>query len=58
MGRVVLGAHFLTDVLAAIIFGILWLMLCMVLGKSSQRRTAALATSAQRVQNCTVEIGR
>jgi len=37
--RVALGAHFLTDVLAAIIFGILWLMLCMVLGKSMQRRT-------------------
>ena len=36
--RVALGAHFLTDVLA-IIFGILWLMLCMVLGKSMQRRT-------------------
>src|SRR5256714_14986897 len=36
--RIALGAHFLTDVLAAIIFGILWLMLCMVLGKSMQRR--------------------
>src|SRR5438034_3326552 len=35
--RVALGAHFLTDVLAAIIFGILWLMLCMVLGKPLQR---------------------
>jgi membrane-associated phospholipid phosphatase len=56
--RIALGAHFLTDVLAAIIFGILWLMLCMVLGKSMQRRTVPLATSAQRAQNCTVEIGR
>jgi hypothetical protein len=31
--RVVLGAHFLTDVLAATLFGIIWLALCMVLGK-------------------------
>src|SRR5213596_510139 len=31
--RIALGAHFLTDVLAAIIFGVLWLMLCMVLRK-------------------------
>lgn len=49
--RIALGAHFLTDVLAAIIFGILWLMLCMVLGKSMQRRTIALATSVQPAEN-------
>ena len=30
--RIALGAHFLTDVLAAIFFGIIWLMLCAVLG--------------------------
>ena len=35
--RIALGAHFLTDVLAAILFGIIWLMLCMVLGKPMQR---------------------
>jgi membrane-associated phospholipid phosphatase len=35
--RIALGAHFLTDVLAAIIFGIVWLMLCMVLRKPIQR---------------------
>jgi membrane-associated phospholipid phosphatase len=56
--RIALGAHFLTDVLAAIFFGIIWLMLCAVPGKSMRRRTVALATSAQPVQNCTVEIGR
>jgi undecaprenyl-diphosphatase len=56
--RIALGAHFLTDVLAAIIFGMLWLMLCMVLGKSVQRRTVALATSVQPAQDCTVNIGR
>jgi undecaprenyl-diphosphatase len=36
--RIALGAHFLTDVLAAIIFGIVWLMLCMVLRKPIGRR--------------------
>ena len=56
--RIALGAHFLTDVLAAIIFGMLWLMLCMVLGKSVQRRTVALATSVQPAQDCTAKIGR
>src|SRR6266446_6866529 len=35
--RIALGAHFLTDVLAAIIFGIIWLMLCMALGRPLQR---------------------
>lgn len=56
--RIALGAHFLTDVLAAIIFGIAWLMLCMVLGKSMHRRTVALATSTQSAQDRTIEIGR
>ena len=56
--RIALGAHFLTDVLAAIIFGIIWLMLCTVLGKSMPRRTVALATSAQPAENCAVKIGR
>lgn len=44
--RVALGAHFLTDVLAAIFFGIIWLMLCTVLGKSVRRRTVASAVPA------------
>jgi membrane-associated phospholipid phosphatase len=43
--RIALGAHFLTDVLAAIFFGIIWLMLCTVLGKSVRRRTVASAVS-------------
>jgi undecaprenyl-diphosphatase len=34
--RIALGAHYLTDVLAAIIFGVLWLMFCLVVGKSRQ----------------------
>jgi undecaprenyl-diphosphatase len=56
--RIALGAHFLTDVVAAIVFGIVWLMLCMFLGKSMQRRTAALATSVQPVRNRTLELIR
>jgi len=39
--RIALGAHFLTDVVAAIFFGIIWLLLCTVLGKSVRRRTVA-----------------
>ena len=35
--RIALGAHFLTDVLAAIIFGIIWLMVCMIAGKPMRR---------------------
>ena len=35
--RVALGAHFLTDVLAAILFGTIWLALCVVLGKPMRR---------------------
>jgi undecaprenyl-diphosphatase len=38
--RIALGAHFLTDVLAAIVFGIVWLTLCLVAGKPIRRRTA------------------
>lgn len=44
--RIALGAHFLTDVLAAIFFGIIWLMLCTVLGKSVRRSTVASAVPA------------
>jgi undecaprenyl-diphosphatase len=36
--RIALGAHFLTDVLAGIFFGIIWLMLCMIAGKPMRRR--------------------
>jgi membrane-associated phospholipid phosphatase len=33
--RIALGVHFLTDVLAAIVLGILWLILCMFLENPS-----------------------
>jgi membrane-associated phospholipid phosphatase len=35
--RIALGAHFLTDVLAAILFGIIWLALCVVLSRPIRR---------------------
>ena len=35
--RIALGAHFLTDVLAAILFGIIWLALCVVFMKPVRR---------------------
>lgn len=35
--RIALGAHFLTDVLAAIFFGIIWLALCVVLAGPMRR---------------------
>ncbi|MBO0694974.1 MAG: phosphatase PAP2 family protein [Verrucomicrobia bacterium] len=35
--RIALGAHFLTDVLAAIFFGIIWLALCVIFSRPIQR---------------------
>src|SRR6266513_1429478 len=35
--RIALGAHFLTDVLAAIVFGVIWLTFCLVAGKPMRR---------------------
>src|SRR5207237_7139520 len=35
--RVALGAPFLTDVLAAIVFGVLWLAFCLIAGKPLRR---------------------
>jgi membrane-associated phospholipid phosphatase len=43
--RIALGAHFLTDVLAAIFFGTIWLALCMLLGKPMRTHLAAPITS-------------
>src|SRR5947207_12557584 len=36
--RIALGAHFLTDVLAAIVFGVLWLAFCLIATKPMRRR--------------------
>jgi undecaprenyl-diphosphatase len=54
--RIALGAHFLTDVLAAIIFGIIWLTLCTVLGKSVRRKTVASAVPATHGGNCSAKL--
>jgi membrane-associated phospholipid phosphatase len=36
--RIALGAHFLTDVIAAVFFGILWLAFCVFAMKSIRSR--------------------
>src|SRR5437773_1102659 len=43
--RIALGAHFLTDVLAGILFGILWLAICLFASKPL-RRSVVVATAA------------
>jgi membrane-associated phospholipid phosphatase len=46
--RIALGAHYLTDVLAAVIFGILWLGFCLIAGRPMRRRSLpAPAAAAQ-----------
>jgi membrane-associated phospholipid phosphatase len=37
--RIALGAHYLTDVLAAIFFGVLWLTFCLFAGKPMRRNS-------------------
>jgi undecaprenyl-diphosphatase len=46
--RIALGAHYLTDVLAAIFFGMIWLVLCLLAGKPLHRSRASvpIATGA------------
>ena len=43
--RIALGAHFLTDVLAAILFGIIWLAFCVILRKPIQRPSSFAAVA-------------
>jgi membrane-associated phospholipid phosphatase len=38
--RIALGAHFLTDVLAAVLFGTIWLAFCLFASKPMRRRPA------------------
>jgi len=42
--RIALGAHYLTDVIAAIFLGALWLMICALLLKPMRRRVVAPVT--------------
>ncbi len=45
--RIALGAHYLTDVLAAIIFGVLWLTACALLSRPLHRRRSAPGALAE-----------
>src|SRR4029077_20631914 len=45
--RIALGAHFLTDVLAAVFFGIIWLAFCLFATKSMRLRAALPAVVAR-----------
>jgi len=56
--RIALGAHFLTDVLAAIFLGITWLILCTVFRNSVARRTVASTIPGSPAQNGTTEVDR
>jgi len=42
--RIALGAHFLTDVLAAVFFGIIWLTFCLFATKPMRRRMVSTAS--------------
>jgi undecaprenyl-diphosphatase len=44
--RIALGAHYLSDVIAAILLGTLWLMICALLLRTGQRWAAASAVVA------------
>jgi membrane-associated phospholipid phosphatase len=44
--RIALGAHYLTDVIAAVVLGVLWLIICALLLKPMHRRVVAPATIA------------
>jgi membrane-associated phospholipid phosphatase len=41
--RIALGAHYFTDVMAGILFGIVWLTLCLFAGKPLRRRPASVS---------------
>lgn len=43
--RIALGAHYLSDVLGAIVLGILWLSFCLIVGKQIGARIAQSAVS-------------
>ena len=55
--RLALDTHFLADVLAAIFSGIIWLMVCTILGKSVRPGTVELAVPAtQGARNYSAEL--
>ena len=48
--RVALGAHYLTDVLGAVVFGILWLGLCVMASRPLRRSVAPVAITQNSLQ--------
>jgi len=59
--RIALGAHFLTDVLAAVFFGIIWLALCVVLSRPIRRgslRSPAAVIFPEDIESVLVPVER
>lgn len=54
--RIALGAHYLSDVLAAIFFGVLWLAVCVVAGKPMRRRSQILLIPSTTVEPAVVPV--
>src|SRR5437763_9438480 len=55
--RIALGAHYLSDVIAAIFLGVLWLMICALLLKPMRRRVVApVAIAVEEPRPATVAI--
>src|SRR5947199_4162821 len=53
--RIALGAHYLSDVIAAMVLGVLWLMICALLLKPMRRRVvAAVAIAVEEPQSAIV----
>jgi membrane-associated phospholipid phosphatase len=54
--RIALGAHYLSDVLAAMFFGILWLAVCVVAGKPMRRQSQAFLIPSAPVEPAAVPV--
>lgn len=50
-GRIALGAHYLTDVLAGIVFGIAWLMICLFASRPMRRKSLPYPVSTDVLPN-------
>ena len=48
--RIALGAHYLTDVLAAMVLGVLWLALCMMASRAIRRKHSKNTFTAETLQ--------
>jgi membrane-associated phospholipid phosphatase len=52
--RIALGAHYLSDVIAAIFLGVLWLMICALVLKPMRRVAAPVAIAVEEPRPATV----